>query len=379
MAASTNPSLQAAPVIPAQMSAFRLHRYGGPEVLQADRVPVPQYGPKDVLLRVCAIAVNGWDARVRQGRAPQLPGRSPIELPIQPGREMAGVVVAAGLEVHSLVVGDRVVLTSAPSCGECDFCMRGKGNLCTRIDYPGHAAPGTYAEYVALPAAWLLKTPHELSDIEAVTIPWAYGNALHGVTAGGVGLGSIVAVTAASSAMGIAAMQLARLKGARTVIALSRSPGKAEQLLEAGADYVVDYTQPDGIDRVKAVAGSPPFGGVDVVLDNYGGQEMMDLALAITGFQARIVMLAWQGEAWDGTVAIPGLVALGKELRVVTSRGSLYAEQKLVVDLGGSGKIKMPIEHVFDFTEIRAAHALLDSGKHVGKIVIDVDMGRDQR
>ena len=374
MAVPTNSSPQAAPIIPAQMSAFRLHRYGGPEVLQADRVPVPRYGPKDVLVRVCAIAVNGWDARVRQGRAPQLPGRRPIELPIQPGREMAGVVVAAGLEVHSLVVGDRVVLTSAPSCGECDFCMRGKGNLCTRTDYPGHAAPGTYAEYVAFPAAWLLKTPTNLSDVEAVTVPWAYGNALHGVIAGGVELGSTVAVTAASSAMGIAAMQLARLKGASVVIALSRSPHKAKQLLDAGADHVIDYSAPDGVDQVKAIAGMPPFGGVDVVLDNYGGQEMMDLALAISGFQARIVMLAWQGEAWDGTVAIPGLVALGKELRVVTSRGSLYAEQKLVVDLAGSGKIKMPVQQVFGFSDLASAHALLDSGKHVGKVVIDIDV-----
>jgi len=179
-----------------------------------------------------------------------------------------------------------------------------------------------------------------------------------------------VAVTAASSAIGIACMQLAKLKGAKTVIALSRSPQKADRLLEAGADHVVDYTASGGIDRIKAIAGAPPFGGVDVVLDVYGGQPMMDLAVAITGFQARIVMVAWQGEAWDGTVAVPGLIMLGKELKIVTSRGSLYREQTLVVDLAGAGKIRMPVQEVFELQDMASAHKLLDSGKHVGKILV---------
>jgi NADPH:quinone reductase-like Zn-dependent oxidoreductase len=358
------------PEIPAEMIAMRLHQYGGPDVFQADTVPVPKYGPNDILVRVRRLAVSGWDARVRQGRAPQLPGRRPIALPVQPGREMAGEVVAAGEKVRTLEVGDRVVLTSAPSCGECDFCYRGKGNLCTRIDYPGHAAPGTYAQYVVFPENWLLKTPQSLSDEEAVSIPWSFGNALHAVIAGEVALGSTVAVTAASSAIGIACMQLAKLKGAKTVIALSRSPQKSDRLLEAGADHVVDYTASGGIDRIKAIAGAPPFGGVDVVLDIYGGQQMMDLAVAITAFQARIVMVAWQGEAWDGTVAIPGLIMLGKEAKVVTSRGSLYGEQKLVVDLAGAGKVRMPVQEVFELRDMASAHQLLDSGKHVGKILV---------
>jgi putative oxidoreductase len=356
--------------LPAAMTAMRLHRYGGPDVLTADTVELPRHGPRDVLVRVHVLAVNGWDSRVRRGLAPQLPGRRPIELPIQPGREMAGEVVATGAAVATLAVGDRVVLSSAPSCGECAYCYSGRGNLCTSVDYPGHARPGTYAEYIAVPESWLLKIPSSLSDDEAVTVPWAYGNALHAVTAGRVELGSTVAVTAASSAMGIAAMQLSKLKGAKTVIALSRSPQKADRLLKAGADHVVDYTAPDGINRVKAIAGAPPFGGVDVVLDNYGGQEMMNLAVAITAFQARIVMVAWQGESWDGTVAIPGLVTLGKELSVVASRGSLFAEQARVVELAGAGMIEMPVQEVFGLRDIARAHELLDSGRHIGKILV---------
>jgi NADPH:quinone reductase-like Zn-dependent oxidoreductase len=358
------------PALPTETTAVRLHSYGGPEVFSVDTVAVPSHGPGEVLVRVSMLAVNGWDSRVRQGRAPALPGRRPIELPIQPGREMIGEVIAAGPAVVDLAVGDRVVLTSAPSCGSCDFCYRGKGNLCTRIDYPGHAAPGTYARHVAFPEKWLLKVPPGLSDEEAVSIPWAYGNSLHAVEAGGVGLGDTVAVTAASSAIGIAAMQLARLKGARTVIAFSRSPEKAGRLLAAGADHVVDYTAPDGIERVKEIAGAPPFGGVDVIIDAYGGQEMMDLGVAVSAFEGRIVMAAWQGEAWDGTVAIPGLVALGKELRVITSRGSLYREQKVVVEMAGAGRLAMPVEATFDLEQMSAAHELLDSGRQVGKILV---------
>ena len=278
--------------------------------------------------------------------------------------------MAIGENVHSVEVGDRVVLSSGPSCNDCDFCMKGKGNLCTRIDYPGHAAPGTYAEYAAFPASWLLKTPPGMSDEEATTVSWAYGNAMHGVVAGEIGPGSIVAVTAASSAMGIAAMQLARVFGAKTVIALTRSARKEQRLLDAGADHVVDYTATDGLDQVKAIAGAAPFGGVDTVIDNYGGQEMLDLALAITGFQGRIVMCAWQGEEWDGTIAVPGLIILGKEMKIVASRGSLYSEQMIVMGLAGAGKLKMPIEKTFPLTEVAKAHALLDQGKHVGKIVL---------
>lgn len=370
MTSAPRQATAAAPQIPADMTAMRLHEYGGPEVFQADTVPVPRYGPHEVLVRVRMLAVNGWDSRVRRGLAPQLPGRKPIELPIQPGREMVGEVVVTGDDVSALTVGDRVVLTSAPSCRSCAFCMRGDGNLCTRVDYPGHAAPGTYAQFVAFPESWLLKVPPALADEDAVSIPWAYGNALHAVKAGRIGLDATVAVTAASSAMGIAAMQLAKLHGARTVIALSRSPQKADRLLDAGADHVVDYTAADGIERIKAIAGAPPLGGVDVVVDNYGGQEMMDLAVAITGFQARIVMVAWQGEAWDGTVAVPGLIALGKELSVVTSRGSLFDEQEKVVDLAGVGKLRMPVQEIFELEQVSRAHELLDSGRHIGKILL---------
>jgi D-arabinose 1-dehydrogenase-like Zn-dependent alcohol dehydrogenase len=81
-------------------------------------------------------------------------------------------------------------------------------------------------------------------------------------------------------------------------------------------------------------------------------------------------MVAWQGEAWDGTVAIPGLIVLGKELKIVTSRGSLFGEQKLVVDLAGAGKIRMPVQEIFELEDMSSAHELLDSGKHIGKILV---------
>jgi NADPH:quinone reductase-like Zn-dependent oxidoreductase len=360
----------AEPFVPSEMTAMRLHAYGGPEVLQPDTIPVPSYGPRDVLVRVRMLAVNGWDSRVRRGLAPQLPGRRPIELPILPGREMAGEVVRVGSDVRDLTIGDRVVLSSGPSCGDCEFCFRGDGNLCVRTDYPGHARPGTYAQYIAVPDSWLLRTPVSLTDEQAVSVPWAYANSLRAVSRGRVGLGSTVAVTAASSAMGIASIQLAKLHGARTVIALSRSPRKAEQLLAAGADHVVDYTAHDGLEQIRAIAGAPPFGGVDVVLDNYGGQEMLDLAIGIAAFQARIVMVAWQGEAWDGTVALPGLIVLGKELQIVASRGSLFADQTRVMALAGAGMLSMPVQQTFDLVDIGRAHALLDSGRHVGKILV---------
>src|SRR5579859_5942639 len=96
--------------IPSTMRAVRFYDFGGPEVLQVEETSVPQPGPGEVLIRVRAAGISGWDLRARAGRAPRIPGRPPLTLPFQPGREGAGEVAAVGPGVDTLAVGERVVL-----------------------------------------------------------------------------------------------------------------------------------------------------------------------------------------------------------------------------------------------------------------------------
>jgi putative oxidoreductase len=283
---------------------------------------------------------------------------------------MAGEVVAAGAETSRLEVGDRVVLMSNPCCGQCPVCLRGDTNVCIGVDAPGHAGVGTYAQYVAMPESWLLKTPDSLSDEQAVTIQWAYGNSLHAVNVGGVKLGSTVAVTAASSAMGIACIQLSKRLGAKCVIGLSRSPEKAERILAAGADHVIDFTAKDALAQIQEVSGSAPLGGIDVFLDNHGSQELMDFAIETAALQGRIIIIASNLEPGVDNMQIPPRQMIRRHLTVAASRSATYEEQVQVLDLAAEGRVHMPIEEIFELENMTRAHELLDAGKHVGKIVV---------
>jgi len=195
--------------IPSTMRAVRYHEHGGPEVLQIEEVPVPEIGPREVLVRVRAIGVNGWDVRARSGLAPQIPGRPPTPLPFQPGREAAGEIAAVGEQVREWSAGDRVVLLASPSCGQCAYCTKRATHLCVTRELPGQSAPGTSAEYVVAAADAVTATPPNLSDVEALPIAWAYGTALHMLDVAELRVGDAVVVTAAASAMGVACVQLA--------------------------------------------------------------------------------------------------------------------------------------------------------------------------
>jgi NADPH:quinone reductase-like Zn-dependent oxidoreductase len=229
--------------VPATMRAVRLYEYGGPEFLRYEEVPTPSPGPGEILVRVRAIAVNRWDLRWRSGHAPQVPGRPAPSLPFQLGREGAGEIVAVGTGVIDRSVGQRVILLASPACGRCAYCDRGQGSLCTAVEIPGHTRFGSYAEYVAVPADEVFAVPDGLTFVELAPLLWAYGAAQHMVNLARVGVGDVVVVTAAASAMGVAGMQLSRLAGAKHVIGLTRSPQQHDALRAAGADVVLDRLQ----------------------------------------------------------------------------------------------------------------------------------------
>jgi NADPH:quinone reductase-like Zn-dependent oxidoreductase len=355
--------------IPSAMRAVRFYKFGGPEVLQVEEVPVPEPGPGEVLIRVRAAGISGWDLRARAGRAPQLPGRPPLTLPFQPGREGSGEVAAVGSGVDALVVGDRVVLLPNPSCGRCHYCTKRDTHMCVMRQLPGHSVMGACAEYVVAAAEAVLRTPETVDDVQACTVVWAYGTALHMLEKGEMRVGDSVLVTAASSSMGIACLQLAKLAGAGVVIGLTRAESKHQALIANGADVVLDHRDPSTPGEIRRLIGAV---GVDLVLDNYGSQELIDFASDAIDLGGRLVLIASEAAGVDDTVSVSPLRMIGKEMSVLGSRGATRREQEVALQLAARGQVWMPIAEIIPFSEVRRGHELQAACAHVGKIVLSV-------
>ncbi|MFC6879406.1 MULTISPECIES: alcohol dehydrogenase catalytic domain-containing protein [Actinomadura] len=346
------------------MTAVRIYRHGGPEVLTVEQVPVPAPSPGHVLVRVRATSVNWWDAGYREGIVRPRPGVPSLPLPFQLGREAAGEVAAVGAGVEAFAVGDRVVVMTCPACGRCAACRRGDDNLCQDTELPGHQRFGGYAEYVSVPQDGLLPAPDGVDFETLACVLWSYGTVLHMVTARArVQPGDTVLVTGASGGMGTAALHLSKLAGAQRIIALTGSPGKRDALLAAGADLALNYKDPDVLDQIRAHTGGA---GVDVVLDNVGG-PMVPLAINAARLGGRVVLAAVMG---GRTAEIHIGEIFAKHLDILGTRASTRREQELVLQLAATGKISPVIGARYPLTQARAAHTALDAGDTIGKIVL---------
>ncbi len=202
-----------------------LHRsHGGPEVLEIAEVADPRPGPRDVLLRVHATALNRLDVLQRSG-PPLLPG---FALPHIAGMDVVGEVIEIGSAVEGVGVGTRVIVNPALHCGECAACRAGDDAYCTEVVVIGGNAPGGYAELLAVPASHVYAIPEGVSYEEAVTIPTIWSTAWHAlVVTGELRIGEWVMIHAAGSGVSTAAIQLAKKIGAR-VIASAGSERKLE-------------------------------------------------------------------------------------------------------------------------------------------------------
>ncbi|MGC4028609.1 MAG: zinc-binding dehydrogenase [Steroidobacteraceae bacterium] len=337
----------------------------GPKCSRWSRHPYPDQVRGRVLVRVTAASVTWWDSGFRRNLVNGPPGRPKLALPIQLGREGAGEVAARGEGTSRFNVGDRVVLMVNPACGTCHVCKRGDDHLCVNVTYPGHQRPGSYAQYVVAPERDLIPSPDNVSDEALACSLWSYGTVFHMVNAcAKIRPGESVLITGASSGLGTAGLQLARLAGATPIIGLTGSPEKTEMLLKGGADYVLNYHDEDIVEQIRRLSGGY---GVDVVLDNVGGERMVQLALDSVRLAGRVVIAAIMG---GRHMQLHIAEIFRKHIAILGSRSSTRFEQEQIVQFVKAGKISPMITAKFPLTRIREAHALLDSGKHTGKIVV---------
>lgn len=329
--------------VPARMSAVEIREFGGPEVLSLVERPVPAPGPGEVLIDVAAAGVNRPDVFQRRGGYAPPPGASDL-----PGLEVAGTIVACGPEVRRWREGDEV---------------------CALL------AGGGYAAYVVAPAGQCLPRPAGLSMVDAAAVPETFFTVWANVfERGALVPGESLLVHGGSSGIGTTAIQLAARQGA-TVYATAGSPEKCAACVALGAARAIDYRQADFVEVLREATGGR---GVDVILDMVGG-DYVAKNLSLLAEDGRLVQIATlQGAKATidvGLVMRRRLTLTGSTLRPrpVAEKARLAAALEAHVwPWLESGAVRPQVFRTFPLAEASAAHALMESSAHIGKIVLTV-------
>ncbi|HXB53804.1 MAG TPA: alcohol dehydrogenase catalytic domain-containing protein [Vicinamibacteria bacterium] len=340
------------------MQAVVLHSFGAPDNLRTESVPDPRPGPGEVVLKVHACGVCFHDVINRRGDLPR------TRVPAILGHEAAGEVVAVGEGVAAWKVGDRAATLQRLSCGECLHCRSGRRSLCKRdTRFFGEEIPGGYAAYMAAPVAGLGRVPLGIDWPVAATTCCTTGTAVHVVrTRGRVRPGETVLITGASGGVGMQAVQLARLEGAR-VLAVTSSGAKAEALMEAGADEVIVSHDLDFAAEVKKrTLGEGANVAIEIVGSLTFGQTLRALAPG-----GRLVVV---GNLMTASVDLnPGLVIV-KELEILGAYATTQAELDEALRLVGSGAIRPWVSEVLPLSAAPSAHDRLEKRGVAGRLVL---------
>ncbi len=328
--------------VPAEMRAIEITRPGAPEVLQPALRPVPQAAAGEVLIRVAAAGVNRPDVLQRLGAYPPPKGASDI-----PGLEVAGEIVSAAPDVDLWKVGDRV-------------CALVTG--------------GGYAEFATAPAVQCLPVPASMPLETAAALPETFFTVyLNVFERAGLTAGETLLVHGGSSGIGTTAILFGKAFGA-TVLVTAGSAAKCEACLRLGADQAINYRETDFVPAVLAASAGK---GADVILDMVGG-DYLPRNVAAAAMDGRITQIATLGGA-KAELNLRDL--MGKRLRImgallrpqsVAAKGRLaQALRTRVWPLFESGRLTPPPIHArFPLAEAWRAHALMESGEHVGKIIL---------
>jgi putative PIG3 family NAD(P)H quinone oxidoreductase len=323
------------------MRAIRIEKPGGPDVLQAVTLPIPEPREGEVLLRVVAAGVNRPDVLQRLGKYPVPPDADPL-----PGLEVSGEVVATGTDVSRWSPGDRVMALT-------------------------HG--GGYAEYCRVHATHCLPVPESLSMIEAAAVPETYFTVHYNLfMRAHLAEGETVLVHGGSSGIGTTAIQLAKAAGAR-VIVTAGSDEKCGFCGELGADYAINYKRGDWFEEARRITDHQ---GVDVVLDIVGApyaSQNLDL-LRRDGRYVIIAFLKGSVAELDlRTVLSRRLTITGSTLRPQTVKEKAAIATSLetaVLPLLADGSVRPVIHETFPLEDAARAHELMESSRHMGKIVL---------
>lgn len=329
--------------LPDTMTAIAISRPGGPDVLVAETRPLPIPQDGEILIRVAAAGVNRPDLMQRSGAYPPPPGASDL-----PGLEVAGEVAAVGHDVQRWKVGDQVCALT-----------------------PG----GGYAQYARVHESNALPVPGGLDIVQAGALPETFFTVWHNVfERGHLAEGETILVHGGSSGIGTTAIMLAKSFGA-TVVVTAGSAAKCEACRKLGADAAINYRDADWLGPVREATGER---GADLILDMVGGEYIAKNyeAAAIDGRIVQIAFLNGARVELDFTrLLVKRLTHTGSTMRVQSTASKARIARGLedrVWPLLAAGRCRPLIHATFPLAEAARAHAMMEEGSHIGKIVLTV-------
>ena len=342
------------------MIAVVLHEHGEVDRLQVVDMDEPVPGPGEVKVRIEACALNHLDIWVRLGGRPV-----PIPMPHVSGCDIAGTVSAVGEGVTGIEIGRRVIVAPGLSCGRCEYCLADNDSACAEFKIMGFQVQGGYAEYAIAPARNLIPVSGRWSLAEWASIPLVFLTAWHILfRRAGLRCGETALVQAGGSGVGIAAIQVAKLAGARVITTVG-SEKKIDAAKALGADEVINYRDKDFVEETLRLTKRR---GADVVIDHIGGETFSRSlnALAKTG------RLANCGITTGAEVTFNLLHLFAKQQTILGSYMGSLGELKTVIRLAEEGKFRPVVDRVFPLEEARAAQQRMLDRANFGKIVLKV-------
>ncbi|WP_327064266.1 alcohol dehydrogenase catalytic domain-containing protein [Kitasatospora sp. NBC_01250] len=343
------------------MKAIVIDRFGAPEVLRTTQLPDPEPGPGEVRVRVGAATVSRTkDVAARAGRPPF--AEQIRTFPHVFGTEHAGLVDAVGEGVDTALLGARVAVTSALTCGQCRYCAQGREEACPEIRLLGIHRPGSYAEFTVVPAVNVQVIPEGITLAQAASLAVNGGVAAAQLAAGGAGPDTTVLVLGAGGALGSTVAALAAFRGSR-VIAVVRDPGRLAGLpLTAAIDSGTD----DLAGRLRSAAGDD---GIDCVIDNLGVPALWDAYLPAL---ARATVVVVSGAITDDPVPLRfRQLYLHSHSIVGVRTGNRKHRDNLWAEVSAGFRPPENFIRPTPWDQVVDAHARIEAGRAGGQIVLE--------
>lgn len=340
------------------MKAAAFYECGEPDKIQIVDVPQPKPTHKQALVQVRACGLNYFDLQMLRG-----PAAEGAPSPFWSGGDIAGEIVETGSDVTSFKTGDGVIINPSLYCGKCEHCLAGEESICETYGIIGDTIPGGLAEYIAVDEDNLMHLPESFSFEEGAAVPLVYQTAWRAlISQAKIRPGEDVLILGASGGVSSAAIQIAKMAGAR-VFTTTSSVDKVEKAKQLGADFCLNRNEGDYWAEISRLTNGR---GVDVVLESVGAATWMK-SLQSLAKGGRLVTI---GRTTGRMVEMDVRLVFWSHLKILGSTMSNRKEFADVMKLVFDGRLKPVIDSVYPLGQAKAAFEHLAAGKHFGKIII---------
>ena len=339
------------------MKAVRIHQFGGPEVLAYEEVADAKPRQDQVLIRVRGCALNHLDVWVRKG----LPG---VQLPHILGSDISGEIVEIGEYVTGFKTGQRVLLAPMHFCNRCAKCVAGLQNQCPEMTVLGNRVDGGNCELMAIPAVNVIPIPDNIDFNAAASVPLVFLTAWHMLVGRAkIRMGQTVLVLGASSGVGIAAIQIAKMFHCR-VITTAGDENKLDKGRALGADFGINHYKQKISEEVRKITSKE---GVDIVVEHVGAATWDESVKSLKPAGTLVTCGATTGPQ----AALELRFVYSRQLSILGSYMGTMGELYEVLGHVFAGRLKPVVDRTFPLKDTRAAHELLEKSQMFGKIVVN--------